>query len=92
MFITGIIENKDVSKKLLCVPEEAVQNLNGKKVVFIEEEKDTFFPQEVKIANKIDNKIIITEGLKAGQSLVIRGAFYLKAELSKESLGEAHVH
>ena len=32
MFITGIVENK--REKFLVVPEEAVQNLNGKKIIF----------------------------------------------------------
>jgi len=92
MFIMGILENKDETQKLLCVPEEAVQNMNGKKIVFLQEEKDIFVPKEVKIAENIDNKLIITEGLKLGQPLVIKGAFYLKTELNKESFGEAHVH
>lgn len=48
MFIMGTIENKSKTHKLLCVPEEAVQNMNGKKVVFLQEEGEVFIPQEVK--------------------------------------------
>lgn len=92
MFIVATIENKNKTEKLLIVPEEAVQNMNGKKIVFIPEEKEIFIPQEVKITEKIDDNIIIAEGLRLGQEIVIKGAFYLKAELNKESFGEAHVH
>lgn len=92
MFIEGTIENKNKAEKLLVVPQESVQNINGKKVVFIQEEKEIFAAQEVKIGEKIDGHIIIAEGLNFSQEIVTKGAFYLKAELNKESFGEAHVH
>jgi len=92
MFILGMIENENKREKVLIVPEEAVQNMNGKKIVFLQEEKEIFFPQEVKMKEKIDGSAIIAEGLKLGQQIVIKGAFYLKAELSKVSFGDAHVH
>lgn len=92
MFILGMIENENRKEKVLIVPEEAVQNMNGKEVVFFQEEKEMFVVQEVKIKEKIDRNAIIAEGLKRGQEIVIKGAFYLKAELSKESFGKAHVH
>jgi len=92
MFILGTIENKNKRERFLIVPGEVVQNLNGKKVVFLQEEKETFTPQEVKIKEKIDGNVIIAEGLKLGQEIVVKGAFYLKAELNKKSFGGAHVH
>ncbi len=92
MFIEGMIENENKKEKLLIVPQEAVQNINGKKVVFIQEEEEIFAAQEVKIGEEIDGNIIIAEGLNSNQEVVTKGAFYLKAELNKESFGEAHVH
>ena len=92
MFIVGTIQIKNKEEKFLIVPEEAVQNMNGKKVVFLQEENNIFLPQEVKIAKKIDENIVIAEGLKSGQKIVTKGAFYLKAEFNKESFGEAHIH
>ncbi|MFP4081978.1 MAG: efflux RND transporter periplasmic adaptor subunit [Candidatus Aminicenantes bacterium] len=92
MFITGTIENENERNKELCVPEEAVQNLNGEKVVFLQEEEEIFVPQQVNIKEKVNGDFIITEGLKSGQHIVVKGAFYLKAELNKEAFGEAHVH
>jgi cobalt-zinc-cadmium efflux system membrane fusion protein len=92
MFILGIIENENKKEKYLIVPEKAVQNLNGKKVVFLQEEAEIFVPQEIKIKEKIDTQAVVSEGLQLGQKIVVSGAFYLKAELNKESLGEAHVH
>lgn len=92
MFIVGTIENKNKMEKRLIVPEEAVQNMNGKKVVFVPEEKEIFVPVEVKIGKNIEGKLVIAEGLELDQEIVTTGAFYLKAEMNKKSFGEAHVH
>jgi cobalt-zinc-cadmium efflux system membrane fusion protein len=92
MFILGIIEDENKKEKYLIVPEKAVQNLNGKKIVFLQEDREIFVPLEIKIKEKIDAQAVISEGLQLGQKIVVNGAFYLKAELNKESFGEAHVH
>jgi cobalt-zinc-cadmium efflux system membrane fusion protein len=92
MYIQGIVENKAVGQNLLAVPEEAVQTLNGEKIVFILEDKDIFAAQHVELGKKIGNKRIIAKGLEEGQKIVIRGAFSLKAELNKGTFGHAHVH
>ena len=92
MYIQGVIENKAAGQKLLAVPEEAVQTLNGEKIVFILEDKDVFAVQHVELGKKIGNRRIIARGLKEGQKIVIQGAFKLKAELNKGTFGQAHVH
>jgi len=92
MYIQGIIENKSEGKKLLAVPEEAIQNLNGEKIVFVLEEENVFAVQHVELGDKIGRKRIIAKGLEEGDKIVIKGAFNLKTELSKETFGPAHVH
>jgi cobalt-zinc-cadmium efflux system membrane fusion protein len=92
MFIQGIIENKAAGQKLLAVPEEAVQTLNGEKIVFILEDEDVFAVQHVELGRKIGKRRIIAQGLKEGQKVVIQGAFKLKSELNKGTFGQAHVH
>jgi len=92
MYIQGVIENKAAGQELLAVPEEAVQTLNGEKIVFILEDKDVFVVQHVELGKKIGNRRIIAHGLKEGQKIVIQGAFKLKAELNKGTFGQAHVH
>ena len=92
MYIQGVVENKVVEKKILVIPEEAIQNLNGGKIVFILEEKDVFAVCHVELGAKIGNKRIIAKGLEEGEKIVIKGAFNLKAELTKGTFGSAHVH
>jgi cobalt-zinc-cadmium efflux system membrane fusion protein len=91
-YIQGIIENKDTTLKFLAVPEEAIQNMNGEKVVFVVEEENVFAVREVLLGEKIGKNRIIAKGLSEKEMVVIKGAFNLKAEIAKESFGEAHVH
>ena len=92
MYIQGIVENRQAEKKILAIPEEAIQNMNGEKIVFVLEEKDIFAACHVELGEKIGNKRIISKGLEEGEKIVIKGAFNLKAELTKQSFGHAHVH
>jgi len=92
MYIQGIVENRQTEKKILAIPEEAIQNMNGERIVFVLEEKDVFAICHVELGEKIGNKRIIAKGLEEGEKIVIKGAFNLKAELTKQSFGAAHVH
>jgi cobalt-zinc-cadmium efflux system membrane fusion protein len=92
MYIQGIIENRLETQQSLAVPEEAVQNLNGEKIVFILEEEGVFAVREVELGLNIEGQRIIAKGLAGGEKIVVKGAFNLKAELNKESFGQAHVH
>ncbi|GAJ03761.1 unnamed protein product, partial [marine sediment metagenome] len=92
MYIQGLIENKAASKELLSIPDEAIQNLNGEKIVFVLGEKNVFAIRHVELGKKVGKKRIIASGLKIGEKIVIKGAFNLKAELSKATFGDVHVH
>ncbi|UCC38362.1 MAG: efflux RND transporter periplasmic adaptor subunit [Candidatus Aminicenantes bacterium] len=92
MYIQGIVENKEAEKKILAIPEEAIQNIDGEKIVFILEEENVFAVHHVELGEKIGSKRIITKGLEEGEIIVIKGAFTLKAELNKATFGHAHVH
>lgn len=92
MYIQGLVENLEVERELLAIPEEAVQSLEGEKIVFVHQGKDVFEVRHVKPGKKIGKKIIIAQGLHEGERIVIKGAFSLKTELSKGTFGHAHVH
>lgn len=92
MYIQGKIENRAERENIVVVPEEAVQNLEGEKAVFVQEEGDVFAARHVIVGDKIGGFRIIAQGLDEGTSIVVRGAFYLKAEISKATFGHAHVH
>lgn len=91
MFITGILENSFGEERVL-VPEEAVQNLNGEKIVFVFEDDGAFSVRHVELGKKTSGMRVIARGLDPGEKVVIEGAFYLKAEITKETFGHGHVH
>ncbi len=92
MYIQGMIENLKERQDILAIPEDAIQNLEGEKIVFVLEEDDVFAVRHVELGNKVGEKRIIAQGLKEGEEIVIKGAFHLKAELSKATFGHTHGH
>jgi len=92
MYIQGVLENQAKGKDILAVPEEAIQNMDGEKVVFVMESRGVFAARHVQIGNKIGNRRIITAGLKPGDYLVLKGAFTIKTELTKGTFTHQHVH
>ena len=70
---------------LIALPEEAVQTVEGKEVVFVKTAKG-FQATTVVTGTRGGGRIEIVDGLAAGAVVVTKGAFMLKAELGK---GEA---
>ncbi len=81
-----------------AVPDEAIQYLKGAPVVFVlsppepGEEHEVFTARPVRPGASVGGLRIILEGLQAGETVVIRGAFTLKTELTKGTAGHEHVH
>lgn len=92
MYILGTVENQVLQEEALAVPEEAIQNLNGEKIVFVLEEEDVFSVTHVQVGKKVGPDRIITAGLQEDAKVVIKGAFSLKTELTKAQFGQEHVH
>jgi len=67
------------------LPEEAVQSVEGRDVVFVRE-GDKFMATTVRVGARGGGRIEVLSGLNAGQSVAGKNAFLLKAELGK---GEA---
>lgn len=68
----------------IVVPEEAVQSVEGKDVVFIRT-AEGFKPQPVVTGQRSAGRIEIVSGLASGTSIATRNAFLLKAEISKSA-------
>jgi cobalt-zinc-cadmium efflux system membrane fusion protein len=91
MYIQGIIQST-IKEEVFSLPEQAIQNLDGKKIVFVRERENVFMAKEVKTGARIGKRRIIREGVDEGEKIVIKGAFNLKAEISKATFGHVHVH
>lgn len=66
----------------IVVPEDAVQSLNARDVVFVRTSKG-FKATPVTTGQRSAGRIEIVSGLSAGQTIATKNAFLLKAELGK---------
>ncbi|MFN8583165.1 MAG: efflux RND transporter periplasmic adaptor subunit [Gemmatimonadaceae bacterium] len=71
----------------IVVPEVAVQDLNGKPIVFVAgTAAHQFVARRLTVGAGTGNGMVtVTSGLSVGERIVVNGAFQLKAELTKSS-------
>ena len=88
MFARGRIQTGGGNPQV-SVPMEAVQDMNGKKVVFVPTDKaNTFAVREVAANAPEGGRVVIKSGLKPGERIVTKGAFMVKAQSMKAALAE----
>jgi membrane fusion protein, heavy metal efflux system len=77
----------------LVIPEEAVQRVNERTVVFLpkEGEKGHFEARDVELGGVTGGYQRVISGLKSGERIVSKGGFTLKTQLLKGEMGE-HGH
>jgi len=76
------------SKQAIAVPESALQQVEGKNVVFVRHSDTEFEKREVERGVTVGGKTEIVGGLKVGEPVVTQGAFHLKSILAGGELGE----
>ncbi len=86
LFVTGRVVTEKI-KVNLAIPKTALENLNGKTVVFVREGAG-FKPQTIHIGRENDSLVEVVHGLKPGQTYVSKNGFILKAELLKSEFGD----
>ena len=77
-----------LSKQALAVPASALQQVEGKNVVFIRRAPTQFEKREVERGVTVKDLTEIVSGLKSGDPVVTQGAFHLKSILAGGELGE----
>ena len=93
MFATARIRIGSGGPPLAVVPQDAVQNLDGRTVVFVPgDSAGEFRPVTVEVGETVDgDRVVIRTGLSPGSRVVVAGAFALRSELAKGEIGE-HGH
>lgn len=88
LFVTArvIIDEPEVD---VAVKPEAVQTLEEKEVVFVQE-GDAFEGRPVKIGRRTNEWVEITSGILPGESYVASNSFMLKAEIGKGAAEHSH--
>ncbi|HNL87485.1 MAG: efflux RND transporter periplasmic adaptor subunit [Nitrospira sp.] len=65
----------------LAVPLAAVQQDGGDKVLFVRQPERRFELRRVRLGDEQDGNVIVLEGLREGEDVVVKGAFAIKSEL-----------
>jgi len=73
---------------VVVLPSAAVQDIDGKPVVFVEVGQRRFATRGVDVGPERDGRIEVRSGLRAGERVAVAGAFLLKSELLKASTPE----
>jgi membrane fusion protein, heavy metal efflux system len=76
-------------RPVVTVPSAAVQDVDGKAIVFVETGKGRFARREVTVDPEREGQVDVRAGLQAGERIVVKGAFLLKSELLKSRTPEA---
>ncbi len=81
-------------KEGLTLPEEAVLEDEGKFFVFVQTEGVSFERREIKTGIRGGGLVEVTEGLKEGERVVTKGAYYVRlaSQSSKAPQGDGHGH
>lgn len=92
MFATVELALAADAPPVLAIPEDALQDLDGKKVVFVAENESEFGARQVQAGRLAGGMIEIVSGLKEGERYAVKGAFILKSELKKSEVVDEHGH
>lgn len=92
MFATVELALAADAPPVLVVPEDALQDLDGKKVVFVAENATEFAARPVQIGRSASGLVEIVSGLKEGENYAIKGSFILKSEVKKGEMTDEHGH
>ena len=76
------------SRRTVVVPASALQEMNGRTVVFVEERPGRFRPREIQAAVEDGGVVEVRRGLAAGERVATKGAFLLKSALLNTSASE----
>jgi len=92
MFAQVEIEIRGAEATLLAIPSEAVVRRKGESFAFVEEAAGRFRRAELELGPAIGSQRVVLAGLKAGDRVVVEGAFFLQSEVEKGSFEAGHAH
>jgi cobalt-zinc-cadmium efflux system membrane fusion protein len=90
MFATVELALAADAPPVLAVAEDALQDLDGKKVVFVAEKATEFAARPVQAGRTAGGMVEIASGLKEGERYAVKGSFILKSEVKKGEMKDEH--
>lgn len=76
----------------LTVPNDALVQLQGETVVFRADADGGIAAVPVRTGEVVGGQTLVTDGLQAGDRIVVKGAFAIKSQLLKAQMGSGHGH
>ena len=89
MFARVLIPTAD-QRVALLVPLTAIQTVDNQTVVFVQEAAHRFTRRDVELGTTAGDVVEVRSGLRAGETVVAAGSFYLKTALLRERIGDEH--
>ena len=89
MFVKVAIPTND-RRSAVVVPVAAVQTVEEQHIVFVKQTATRFERRIVQTGTVAGDLVELTSGVKAGETVVGPGSFYLKTALLRERIGEEH--
>ncbi len=89
MFCTVKIQTQ-LGKETIKIPASALLGETEKHFVFVTVNDTTFEKREIRTGVETREFAEVLDGLLEGEKIVVRGGFFLKSELAKETFGEEH--
>ena len=75
-------------RRAVAVAESAVQQLNGKPIVFVQRSAEVFEARPVALGMRVNGLVEVASGLAAGELVATQGAFHLKSVLLEREIAE----
>lgn len=76
------------AKKILAVPQSALQTLEGRTTIFIQIKPGVFVRRAVETGHTFEGFTEVLAGIRVGDLVVTEGSFVLKSEFARASLAE----
>jgi len=92
MSATAHVPLQGDAQRLLAVPAAAVQRVGEDWMVFSPRDEGAFQMRKIGRGRDLGSEIEVVRGIRAGETVVVDGAFLLKAEAEKAVGGDDHEH
>ncbi|MBZ4397005.1 efflux RND transporter periplasmic adaptor subunit [Myxococcus sp. AS-1-15] len=86
MFLRARIQVAEEHEALM-VPHSAIQRAKGQVLVFVKKDETLYEPVPVELGAGTRDEVEVVKGLRPGMEVVTTGAFLLKTEVLKDSIG-----
>jgi membrane fusion protein, heavy metal efflux system len=83
---TLLLPNPQEDQQVLIVPQDAIQQVGEKPVVFVQDRPGTYTVRSILVGRRSGADAEVRSGLTEGQRVVTQGSFYLKSILLKEQI------